>query len=127
MSVPDSLVKIPHFSCRKPFFLQQSKPKSSLIADSQKGEDDSIGCLDIFSISRLGVPSPCRQKQNQCKKELESFIQAKFEDYDPGRHSQKAPRTVLLIRSQDAVHISFLKQRTVHEIDMLLTVYTIQI
>ena len=75
MSVPDSLVKIPHFSCRKPFFLQQSKPKSSLIADSQKGEDDSIGCLDIFSISRLGVPSPCRQKQNQSKKELESFIQ----------------------------------------------------
>ena len=126
MSVPDSLVKIPRFSCHKPFFLQQSKPKS-LIPDSQKGEEDSIGCLDIFSISQLGVPSPCRQKQNQSKKELESFIQAKFEDYNPGRDSQKAPRTVLLIRSQDAVHISFLRQRTVHQIDILLTVYTIQI
>ena len=65
MSVPDSLVEIPCFSCHKPFFLEQSKPGSSLIADSQKGEDDSIGCLDMFSISQLGVPSPCRQKHNQ--------------------------------------------------------------
>ena len=65
MSVPDSLVEIPCFSCHKPFFLEQSKPGSSLIADSQKGEDDSIGCLDMFSISQLGVPSQCRQKHNQ--------------------------------------------------------------
>ena len=64
---------------------------------------------------------------NQSKKEMENFIQAKFEDYNPGRDSQKAPRTVLLIRSQDAVHISFLRPRTVHQSDALLTVYTIWI
>ena len=70
---------------------------------------------------------------SRSKKELESFIEAKFEDYNPGRDSQKAPRTVLLIRSQDAVkirsqdavHISFLRPRTVHQSDALLTVYTI--
>ena len=64
---------------------------------------------------------------SRSKKELESFIQAKFEDYSLGRDSQKAPRTVLLIRSQDAIHISFLRQRTVHQSDVLLTVHTIQI
>ena len=63
--MPDNLVEIPCFSCQKPFFLQQSKPGSSLTADSQKGEDDSIGCLDIFSIGQLGVPSPWRQKHSR--------------------------------------------------------------
>ena len=37
------------------------------------------------------------------KKEMESFIRAKVEDYNPGRASQKALRTVLPIRRQGTV------------------------
>ena len=37
------------------------------------------------------------------KKEMENFIRAKFEDYNPGRASQKALRTVPPIRSQGTV------------------------
>ena len=37
---------------------------------------------------------------SQSKKELENLIQAEFEDYNPGRTSQKALRTVLPVRNQ---------------------------
>ena len=47
---------------------------------------------------------------SQSKKELENFIRAKFEDYNPGRASQTALKTVLPVRSQDTVYISFLRQ-----------------
>ena len=40
---------------------------------------------------------------NQSKKEMETFIWAKFEDYNPGNASQDAMRTVLPIRSQGTV------------------------
>ena len=36
-------------------------------------------------------------------KEMEIFIQAIFEDYNPGRASQKSLRTVLPVRSQGTV------------------------
>ena len=42
-------------------------------------------------------------KNSRSKKEMENFIQAKFEDYNPGRASQKALRTVPPIRSQGTV------------------------
>ena len=37
------------------------------------------------------------------KKEMKNFIGAKFGDYNPGRTSQKTPRTVLSIRNQGTV------------------------
>ena len=37
------------------------------------------------------------------KKKLEIFIWAKFEDYNSGRASQKALKTVVLVRSQSTV------------------------
>ena len=37
------------------------------------------------------------------KKEMEIFIWVKFEDHNPGRASQKAPRTVPPVRSQGTV------------------------
>ena len=40
---------------------------------------------------------------SRSKKEMENFIQAKFEDYNPGRASQKGLRTVPLVRSQGTV------------------------
>ena len=40
---------------------------------------------------------------SQSKKEVEIFIRAKFEDYNLGRATQKALRTVLPIRSQGTV------------------------
>ena len=42
---------------------------------------------------------------SQFKKELETFIRAKFEDYNLGRASQEALRTVPPVRSQDTVYI----------------------
>ena len=39
----------------------------------------------------------------QSKKEIENFTQAEFEDYDPGRASQKALRPVRPVRSQGTV------------------------
>ena len=42
---------------------------------------------------------------SRSKKELENFIQAKRDDYNPGRASHKALGTVLLIRSQDTVRV----------------------
>ena len=48
-------------------------------------------------------------------KEMENFILAKFEDYNPGRASQKALRTVPPVRSQDIVYINFMRQRAVHQ------------
>lgn len=45
---------------------------------------------------------------------MESLFKPKFEDYSPGRDSQKAQETVLLIRSkEDAVHMSFWRQRVI--------------
>ena len=61
------------------------------------------------------------------KKELEIFIRAKFEDYNLGRASQKALRTVPPARSQDTVYISFLRQGAVYINEVLLTVYMIHI
>ena len=49
--MPDNLVEIPCFSCQKPFFLQQSKPGSSLIADSQKGKSDAADGSYIGTIT----------------------------------------------------------------------------
>ena len=40
---------------------------------------------------------------SQSKKELESFIQAKFEDYNLERASQKALRALLPVRNQGTV------------------------
>ena len=37
------------------------------------------------------------------KKKLEIFIWAKFKDYNSGRASQKALRTVVLVRSEGTV------------------------
>ena len=44
---------------------------------------------------------------------MENFIGAKFEDYNLGRASQKALRTVLQVRSQGTVTEVFFRQRTV--------------
>ena len=52
---------------------------------------------------------------SRSKKEKENFICAKFEDYNPGRASQEALRTVLTIRNQDTIYISFLRQRAVYQ------------
>ena len=38
--------------------------------------------------------------------EVENFTQIKFEDYNPGKVSQKTPRTVLPSRSQNG-YVSF--------------------
>ena len=40
---------------------------------------------------------------SQSKKEMENFIQAKFEDYNPGRSYHKALRAILLVRNQGTV------------------------
>lgn len=48
------------------------------------------------------------------KKEMEDFIQAKFEDYNLGRAPQKASRAILPIRREGTVIVSFLRQRAVH-------------
>ena len=43
----------------------------------------------------------CYEKlTSQSEKEMENFIQAKFEDYNTRGASQKAPRTVPPVRSQ---------------------------
>ena len=57
---------------------------------------------------------------------MEIFIQAKFEDYNSGRASQKAVRTIPPIRSQGTVMWVFWERRTVQLNDVLMTVYTIQ-
>ena len=44
---------------------------------------------------------------------MENFIEAKFEDYNLGRASQKALRTVPQVRSQGTVIEVFLRQRAV--------------
>ena len=47
---------------------------------------------------------PSQEKlTSRSKKEMENFIQTKFEDYDPGIASQKALRIVLPVRSQNTV------------------------
>ena len=46
-------------------------------------------------------------------KEMEIFIQAIFEDCNPGRASQKSLRTVPPLRNKDTVYISFFRQKAV--------------
>ena len=57
---------------------------------------------------------------------MENFIQAKFEDYNLGRASQKALRTVPPIRNKGSC-ISFFVTEGFTLNYVLLTVYTIQI
>lgn len=53
---------------------------------------------------------------SQSKKEMKTFIQAKLEDYNPERLSQKVlkVRIVPSVRSQGAFMLGFLRQRAVH-------------
>ena len=56
-------------------------------------------CKSVQSFDELlGVFSVCFSK-----KEMENFIQAKCEDYNPEKSSQKVLRTVSPIRSQGTV------------------------
>ena len=59
---------------------------------------------------------------------MENFIQAKFEDYNPGKTTQKALRTVPPIRSQGTVILyKFFETEDCTLNDVLLTIYTMQI
>ena len=53
---------------------------------------------------------------SQSKKEMKTFIQAKLEDYNPERLSQKVlkMRIVPSVRNQGAFMLGFLRQRAVH-------------
>ena len=59
-------------------------------------------------------------------KEMENFIQARFEGNNSGRASQKALRTVVPMRSQGTVLKVFETEGCTLN-DVLLTVYTVQI
>ena len=57
----------------------------------------------------------------QSKKELENFMRAKFENYNPGRASQKALRPVPQVRNQVTV-IKIFETEGYTSNDILLTV-----
>ena len=60
-------------------------------------------------------------------KEMKISIQARFEDYNQGRASQKSLRTVPPIRNRDTVYISFFETKSCMSNVVLLTIYKIKI
>ena len=57
----------------------------------------------MFPTQKIAMKIVEEKLISQSKKEVEIFIRAKFEDYNLGRATQKALRTVLPIRSQGTV------------------------
>ena len=67
----------------------------------------------LLMLATLFSNSVDKKLISRSKKEMENFIQAKFEDYNPRRASQISPRTVPPVGSKGTV--SFLRQRAVHQ------------
>lgn len=61
---------------------------------------EAFSCLFHFT---KGIPCPMKRVFSESKKELENFIQAKFEDCSLGRTSQKALENFSLVRNQGTV------------------------
>ena len=80
---------------------------ASELPSTQKSPNVKVVCFGVaYSATLQGKCNKGLVNEkliSRSKKEMENFIQTKFEDYNPGRASQKALRTVPPVRSQGTV------------------------